>query len=505
MKKLSGWVFIAAALLMLGSIIGVALIGFPTEDKTEKVIASYEQTGGFTLESYDSPQSFGDTIFPPITDKMTINFVYVFAKDAADKNGLSEKTVSVKAVLSESFGKWEKDIPLIGEKKYRTDKVEISFPLDFEAILAIGSNIEKDLNPRYNPQVSFYEDGTYRLDIIATITDGTKNFTASIGGKLNASSFEMDTPLNGARRGKGYWELYSFGYEALLRENALLSASKISKEATAKKPEPAKETSLSVVQAINPADVTFHYNLSSDKTIENLKAIGTIEVIGESPERWQKTLITEDVLLDSENGEIIFPVNLDYVKAAVSASDLSDGRTSSSVDLKVRAKLSLKAVIGENEVSDEFLSETLTGRIEGGKIIWSIGPDTAKTGGIKETGKERPKWMTGFSSALVVVFVISGGMILTQLYLRKKAKSGFAKEQAKTMGKYDKNLFSKAEEDITASWKGEKQQESSLTALIRAATNDMTGIHFYEDLFKCRVVYWAYGLKVLYWFTAEGK
>jgi hypothetical protein len=87
----------------------------------------------------------GETLFPPIMENLEMSFVYALSRDGGAETEATEKAVSVKAVLSEMSGTWSKEIALVGEKKYLSDEIKISFPLDLTSIIEAGLAIEKDL------------------------------------------------------------------------------------------------------------------------------------------------------------------------------------------------------------------------------------------------------------------------------------------------------------------------------------------------------------------------
>ncbi|MFA5052939.1 MAG: hypothetical protein WC565_02700 [Parcubacteria group bacterium] len=495
------------------SLVGSLIIGPAAGDGKEKTIASYKQTGSFTLQPYGNHQNAAETIFPPITENMTMNFAYVLARDEATKAEPSEKTVSVRAVLSEVNGKWQKEVLQTDEVKKRSDKMEISFPLDFGNILATGAQIERDLNPRYNSQIEYFMDNTYRLDIIATVTDGKETLVASVGGKLNSSVFEIEDQLSGAHRGEGCWALYGFGYDAQIRENALISVSKISKKAETEKPEPVEKGAFSVTQGENAADLIFLYDLTSDKEIGNVKISGTVEVEGTSLDRWQKVILSKNLQFDSAEGKMVIPLNSEDIKTAVNLLDSADHRPSMSVDLKVKAKLHLEASVAEANVSDEFLSESLTGKLEGGKIVWNTGPEVEKQGAVKETEKTRAGWLTGLYEAFIVLMYISLPasviLLLVGVFLKKKPASNETSKECLLKQKereLTKKSYRRSLEDISAQWTGPRQYEHSMEALEGVASDEGAAVHFYMDSFdENRICYWVYGLKVLYLFDAKRK
>jgi len=485
---------------------GIVYAGFPPKSVQETVVASYEQRGEFAIQAYDRQKTAGGTIFPPITEKLEMEFVYALNRDVDSQTEPTEKTVSLKAVLSEQSGAWSKEIPLTGSETYRSDEIKTSFPLNLQAIIDAGTAIEKDLDPSYDPQMSFYANGTYRLDIVATVKNGDETFTASIGGKVSQSAFMIEDSLNGASREEGYWNLYAFGYKADIRDNSLTDESRIVKEAKTLKPVALGAGEPLVVQNLEAVDAVFRYNFTGSHKLEGAVVAGTLELEGVSQDKWKQVIVSKEFTFNSSNGEILFPIDMDELKAAIRAVDDSiDYRPSSSVEFYATAKISVTGKVNGSQITEELLCGSLTGRIDGDKVSWNVGPDEVDTGDVKVSKRMYPDWV-GYclNTALVIFFICLAAIIVTAAVMwGKKSKRGIVESQRAERKKYDKEVFSESEDPMPAveEFGGLIIQDLKTLDAIAAKAASGDSVNFHEE--EGKVVYWIIVSKTVYKFIAK--
>jgi hypothetical protein len=497
-----------AAVVAVVYIVGIAFAGFPPKSVRETVVASYEQRGGFSVRPYDRPKTMGETLFPPIMENLEMSFVYALSRDGGAETEATEKAVSVKAVLSEMSGTWSKEIALVGEKKYLSDEIKISFPLDLTSIIEAGLAIEKDLDPKYDPQMAFYANGSYRLDIVATVKEGDKVFEASTGGKISQSAFIMEGSLNGASRREGYWDLYAFGYEADIRANALTNASRITKEAKVMAPVPIGQGVPLVIQNLEAVDAAFLYKLGGSHKAENVSVSGTIELEAVSSDKWKQVILSEEFAFDSAEGETLFPIDTDELLAAIRAIDESiDYRPSSSVEFFVTAKVNVTGKIGGNPISEELVCRSLAGKMENDKIFWSPGSDEVRAGEIKISERIYPEWIGYCLNAALIVLLVLIAVIGIMIFAvwKKKLKRGIIEIQRTARKKYDKEIFSESKDPMPRpeDFNGAIFQELMTLEAIAAKAASGDSVNFHEDTRTDEVVYWIVVSKTVYKFIAK--
>ena len=504
-------IFLLAAIFVI-SVIGFCSAGISPDSAEEVIKVSYEQKGNYAFQTYNRPKDFsGGNIFLPITESAQMVFAYSFSADD-EKSPLrgKEKTVSVKAVISNLDGKWSKEITLLSPKKESSDDIRISFPLDLKSVLGVGIKIDKELNPKYDSKVQFYSaSSSYRLSVIATVVSGDRSFSASVGGKIDDAALSWDDQnFEGASRGSGYWDLYGFGYEAKLLPNSLMGSKSIKRDPAISEPVLLADTAPVIMSGSEAVDAVIRYELSADKKITDMKVTGIMELEGASPSKWKRVIEKLEFKKDGENKfEVLFPIDLDALRSEIDAVDNSlDYRPSQSVDLILRTRILVEANIGGFPVSEELYLDSFSGKVNGDIMVWSAGTQLVKPGTVKKMEEVRSGWMiillrispfSALISLCLLLFFFSG-------YWERRPKMGFF-EKCEEERRKNKNSFARSQKAFSIdAWPTDKVfSVGSLDDLLNVALNNGGTVLFFENKDAKSVTYWVVEKEAVYLYDHE--
>ncbi|MFA5089349.1 MAG: hypothetical protein WC552_09995, partial [Candidatus Omnitrophota bacterium] len=158
-------------------------------------------------------------------------------------------------------------------------------------------------------------------------------------------------------------------------------------------------------------------------------------------------------------------------------------------------------------ITEKLSSQSLTGKMEGDKFFWNIGPNETDSGEIRVTERIYPEWIGYCLNAALIILVVSLVIIIIMAvsFWLKRPKPGIILGQRAARKKYDKEIFSESKEQMPApeDFSGLMLQDlATLDAIApKAASGD--SVNFYEDVRRDKVVYWIVVSKTVYRFIAE--
>lgn len=482
---------ILISIVLLASIFGVyKAFTLPTEIEEEITLVNYEHKGEFDYLAYIEACYLFDDIpletaepdepspeSPPAKPKYPIemiNKIYIFFHYCfvPDKPvwGISEE-VEVKARLG------GEEVILV-PKKTTTEEFTVGFSLDAS---------ELDLS----------SDITITAYVYTTVETHAgpifESFAQSLAIRSKGPLLEVDRDLTSSQRASfGEWnyeQIGEFDYSVLLKSDSPFGAITL-KPPPATLPTPPTPPTVLSSRTLGPGetvftklfesmDVSFSYQLESDRPVGQIAEEVEIIAILENPDVWSKTFVLVPPTEKSGPFTVTFPLDTDDFSHFNDVFRAIETETGVSVPHKLIIKADVHTVAQTDfgPIDEEF-SQTLTTTLGGDILEWEEELVASKPGAIKTSRMiPNPNKFVGLSiseirnlSAIVagVFFILFLYLLVLNVWLKPKKLSRIEEEALRAKKKYknaivDIKELPEAKADETVIWL------SSLDELVKAA------------------------------------
>jgi len=375
---------ILVGVILICSLIGM-VVGFfiPTEKTEEVTLANYSHQGEFGYKGYSGsglftkePAQPNPVLSPQIIEEMEILFSYF---------GFGSEKPSVKAILEDRNGNWQKEIPL-----ETTGTSTISFPLDLEEILLLGETInaelkgedleerleeEEELSKKELEEELIERGSNFLLRIIAEVGKGSDVFVATLEGELNSSTLRWkEEGFNKAERGypgENDWCQGAFGYRVKLKENELFGPITLERKPDLPGMVVVNPDFSLFTDLVESLDVSLDYQFESDVQINSLEEEVKVWMVIEEPERWKKSFTLLWPTKKQDEFTLSFPLDVGKLKEMAEDIDEEIGnRGARGQEITIFTQVHTVAETDSGTI-DEVFEHQLRGKI-GEKIEWGF-------------------------------------------------------------------------------------------------------------------------------------
>jgi hypothetical protein len=273
-------------------------------------------------------------------------------------------TVQISAVV-ENPGFWQKEVVL-----YPSTRQAGAFNINFSLVPANLDNVTAMIGAETNLAS---EQPTITLKAAVTDVGTGAVFLQTLPLKLTADFIEFGPDLvqtQGDARG-------AFNYSVKLRPNSLFSTPVINSFTSSE-----NVTVAAVVQpTMRPSgepvfiklaqkmNVTFSYNLSSAKPVNNQSETLRVDAVIENPKVWQKTINLIDKTTQTGNFKVSFPLDLEAVNTLINNIATETGTSAESYNVNIKATVGVSGDTGLGKIN-ELYAPVYAGTIKGTVLSW---------------------------------------------------------------------------------------------------------------------------------------
>jgi hypothetical protein len=422
---------IISAMLLVASIFGVIkAYGLPTETTTteETTLLEYQQQGEFSYLAYIEPSHlFGpepqatspalpEVMKYPLSDIDLINvtFGYTFLPDTPVPEVVAE--VEVKATIRNLKDPKNVEITLL-PKTPRTSDVSVAFPLDFiDTVTANNTEDILTLSGNYSGQeiiITAYVYTTFNTGAGPVFESYSQNLPIRANGPL----VEIGGVLNNTNPGHlgdlNYKQQGAYSYEVLLKKSSPQGAITL-KSPTVTPPEPLPLKKMSADKTIpmvlvNNLDMSFKFQISSDKPVNIKNETVAIEATLENAEIWSKTYAIIPQTNKKGDFTVSFPLDLKTYADVFKVIQTETGTMTSNQNLTLKATVRTTADTDYGTINTQFL-QNITTNLMAKTLEWSDNLTKTQPGSIKATTlvqKTRKLWGMPVTQAITLLVFLT--------------------------------------------------------------------------------------------------
>lgn len=330
----------------------------PTEKTTQEISGNYTMKGefgyqGYTISSLAQPSPI---LFPLIVEKLDILFDY---------SDSEYKLFAMKVILEDNNGMWQKEFPV-----QVSGDTEVSFPLDVNDLLTMGSTISEELGLR---------NSSYLLKIVADVGPVNNPFEVVLEGQLNSNTLIWNeaqfSKIERGYPGANNLVYGSFGYIAKLKNNSLYGPITIEIKPIIPEFQPTPVGSALFIDTVESMDVDFNFTFSSDIAVNSLTNDFKVDMVLSEQGRWSRTFTLVEQSGTPGAFSISIPLDIDKLTEMIGKINQEiGGWAASAQDITFMVQVHSVASTAAGIINETF-TQQLKGTIRD-KISW----ENANTG-----------------------------------------------------------------------------------------------------------------------------